>query len=112
MEQEDFGNIRVGRTSECRKMSEDCGKHQKHQSAEQENDGVWKTSETLETLETQETSEYGIGRHWKHQKHQSVKQEWKFRAEFKIEYGYITPNSNVFVVTNSPQGIFYIILKF
>ena len=26
MEQEDFGNIGVGRTLECGKMSEDCGK--------------------------------------------------------------------------------------
>ena len=32
--------------------------------------------------------EYVIGRH---QKHRSVKWEWKFGAEFKIEYGYITP---------------------
>ena len=34
MEKEDFGNIGVGKTSECGKMLEDCGKHQKHRSAE------------------------------------------------------------------------------
>ena len=53
MEQEGFGNIRVGKTSECRKMLEDCGKCWKHWSAEQENIRVWnrKMLETLETLE-------------------------------------------------------------
>ena len=53
MEQEDFGNIGVGKTLECRKMLEDCGKHQKHQSVEQENIGVWnrKMLGTLEMLE-------------------------------------------------------------
>ena len=64
-----MGNVRnVG--VQNRKMSE-YGKRQK-------------------TLEMSEMSEYGIGRHQKHQKHWSVKYEWKFRAEFKIEYGYIT----------------------
>ena len=67
--QKTVGNIRNIRVRN-RKTSE-YGKH-------------WKTLETLET------SEYGIGRHRKHRKHWSVKQEWKFRVEFKIEYGYIT----------------------
>ena len=67
----------VRRLQEMSEMSE-CriGKHWS-----MENVGVWKTSET---------SEYGIGRHQKHRKCWSVKYEWKFRAEFKIEYGYIT----------------------
>ena len=62
MEQEDFRNIRVGRTSECRKMSEDCSETSecgigKCQSMENigniGNVRVWnrKTSETSETLE-------------------------------------------------------------
>ena len=72
MEHEDIGNIGVGRTLECRKMSEDCGKRQKCRSAEQENVGVWKTSENIgnvrnvrvwyrKTSETSETSECEIG---------------------------------------------------
>ena len=83
MEQEGFGNIRVGKTSECRKMLEDCGKCWKHWSAERCQKTVGnirnvrvqnrKTSEYgkhWKTLEMLETSEYGIGRH---QKHRSVK---------------------------------------
>ena len=34
MEQEDFGNVGVGKASECGKTSEDCGKHRKHWSVE------------------------------------------------------------------------------
>ena len=34
MEQEDFGNIGVGKALECGKMSEECGKHRKCQSVE------------------------------------------------------------------------------
>ena len=34
MEQEDVRNIGAGKMSECGKMSEKCGKHQKHQSVE------------------------------------------------------------------------------
>ena len=56
------------------------------------NVGVWnrKTLEYGKHWKTLEMSEYGIGRHWKHWKCWSVKYEWKFRVEFKIEYGYIT----------------------
>ena len=71
-------NIGVQETSECR-----IGKHQSMEN-------IRKHQKTSEMLEMSETSEYGIGRHWKHQKCQSVKQEWKFEAEFKMEYGYIT----------------------
>ena len=39
MEQEDFGNVRVGKASECGKMLEDCGKHRKCRSMEQEDIG-------------------------------------------------------------------------
>ena len=62
MEQEDIGNIGVGKMSECEKMSEECGKHrkcwsveqenirkhQKHRSMEQEDVGIWKTLEMSE----------------------------------------------------------------
>ena len=69
MEQEDFGNVGVGRTSECGKMLEDCRKCWKCWSAEQENVGVWKMLENVgnvgvwnrKTLETSETSECEIG---------------------------------------------------
>ena len=69
MEQEDFRKVGVWRTSECGKMSEDCGKRWKHQSAEQENVGVWKTSENIRNVrnirvwnrKTSETSECEIG---------------------------------------------------
>ena len=69
MEQEDFGNVGVGKALECGKMSEDCGKHQKCQSAEQENIRVWKTLENIGNVgnvrvwnrKTSETSECEIG---------------------------------------------------
>ena len=66
MEQEDFGNVRVGKASECGKMLEDCGKRRKCRSAEQENIGVWKTLENIGNVgvwnrKTSETLECEIG---------------------------------------------------
>ena len=81
MEQEDFGNVRVGKAPECGKTSEDC---RKRRSAEQENIGVWKTLENIGNVRNIRVWNRKTLKHW------SVKQEWKFRAEFKIECGYIT----------------------
>ena len=68
MEQEDFGNVRVGKASECGRLWEmlemsECGIG-KHQSME--NIRVWKTSENVRDIrvwnrKTSETSEREIG---------------------------------------------------